>query len=131
MFPEPIEDFRDRTAETYRAVLEFLEVDPGFTPAFDVRNPNKRVRFAGLQRLIYQPPGALVHVVPWLRRFPIIHRLRGAALRLNSSEARRPAMDPVLRERLLNEMAPDIRELGELIDRDLSSWLETPVPRAA
>jgi hypothetical protein len=96
-----------------------------------VRNPNKRVRFAGLQRLIYQPPGPLIHVVPWLRRFPIVHRLRGAALRLNSSTTRRPPMDPGLRQRLLEEMAPEVRELGTLIGRDLSPWLEAPVPRAA
>jgi hypothetical protein len=125
------EDFRDRTAATYRAVLEFLDVDPNFAPAFSVRNPNKRVRFAGLQRLIYQPPGPLIHVVPWLRRFPIVHRLRGAALRLNSSTTRRPPMDPGLRQRLLEEMAPEVRELGTLIGRDLSPWLEAPVPRAA
>ncbi|HEY7846853.1 MAG TPA: sulfotransferase [Candidatus Limnocylindria bacterium] len=125
------EDFRDRTAATYRAVLEFLDVDPNFAPAFSVRNPNKRVRFAGLQRLIYQPPGPLIHVVPWLRRFPIVHRLRGAALRLNSSATRRPPMDPGLRQRLLDEMAPEVRELGTLIGRDLSPWLEAPVPRAA
>ena len=124
------EDFRDRTAETYRAVLEFLEVDPGYAPAFSVRNANKRVRFSGLQRLIYQPPGPLIHVVPWLRRFPLVHRLRGAALALNSSEARRPPMNATLRRQLLEEMAPEIRELGELIGRDLSGWLETPVPRA-
>jgi hypothetical protein len=40
-------------------------------------------------------------------------------------------MDPALREHLLQEMAPEIRELGELIGRDLSHWLESPVPRAA
>ena len=125
------EDFRDRTAASYRSVLEFLEVDPDFAPDFEIRNPNKRVRFPALQRLIYQPPGPLIHVVPWLRRVPIFHRLRGAALSLNSSATRRPPMDPDLREQVLREMAPEIRELGDLIGRDLSSWLEAPVPRAA
>jgi hypothetical protein len=114
-----------------RSVLEFLDVAPDFTPTFSVENPNKRVRLPGLQRLIFQPPGPLIHVVPWLRRFPIVHRLRGAALRMNSAAARRPPMDPALRERLLREMGPEIRELGELIGRDLSHWLEGPVPRAA
>ena len=60
-----------------------------------------------------------------------LHRLRGAALALNSSESRRPPMDPMLRQQLLQEMAPEIRELADLIHRDLSGWLETPVPRAA
>ena len=125
------DDFRDRTADAYRGVLEFLGVDPSFQPDFAVRNPNKRVRFRVLQRLIYQPPGPLVRVVPWLRRFPLVHRLRGAALRMNSTPVRRTPMDPALRERLLREMAPEITELGELIGRDLSGWLEPTATRAA
>jgi hypothetical protein len=125
------DDFRDDTAAVYRGVLEFLGVDSSFQPDFEVRNPNKRVRFRAIQRLIYQPPGPLVRVVPWLRRFPLIHRLRGAALRLNSAQARRPPMDSELRERLLGEMAPEIEELGQLIGRDLSGWLERPARRAA
>lgn len=125
------DEFRDETRDVYRRVLEFLGVDPSFEPDFTIRNPNKRVRFPTLQRLIYQPPGPLVRVVPWLRRFPLVHRLRSAALRLNSMPARRPPMDPALRERLLREMAPEISELGELIGRDLSHWLERTERRAA
>jgi Sulfotransferase family len=124
-------DFVGQTPAVYRGILEFLGVDPSFQADFAVQNPNKRVRFAALQRLIYQPPGPLVRVVPWLRRFPLFHRLRSAALRLNSSPTRRPPMDAALRERLLGEMAPEIGELGELIGRDLSRWLTGSAQRAA
>jgi hypothetical protein len=116
------DDFRDDTAATYRAVLEFLGVDPTFRPNFTVRNPNKQVRFPRLQRLVYQPPGPLLRLVPRLRRFPLVHRLRAAVLRANSAAARREAMDPGLRRRLTAEMAPDIDRLGRLIGRDLSAW---------
>lgn len=125
------EDFRDRTAETYRGVLQFLGVDPAFAPDFEVRNPNKRVRFPLLQRLVYQPPGPLLRIVPWLRRFPLVHRAREAVLSLNSSAARRQPIDPDLRRRLLAEMAPEIERLGRLIDRDLSGWLDASASRAA
>jgi hypothetical protein len=125
------DDFRDRTAETYRGVLEFLGVDPDFAPDFQVRNPNKRVRFPRLQRLVYQPPGPLLRAVPWLRRFPLVHVAREALLRLNSSAARRPPMDPELRARLLEELTPDVERLGILIGRDLSAWYADPATRAA
>ena len=126
------EEFRDQTAAVYRRVLEFLGVDPSFEASFTIRNPNKRVRFPALQRLIYQPPGLLLRAVPLLRRFPLVHRLRGAALRANSIPTHRPVMDPELRERLLQEMEPEITELGNLIGRDLSHWLEvTAQPRRA
>jgi hypothetical protein len=40
-------------------------------------------------------------------------------------------MDPQLRTRLLAEFAPQVRELGELIGRDLSAWLDGSGARAA
>ena len=117
------DEFSRDTASVYRGVLEFLGVDPDFAPSFAVRNPNKRVRSGILQRLIYQPPGPLLRLVPWARRFPLVHALRGAALRLNSQAAPRARLDPELRRRLLRELEPEIRELGDLIGRDLSAWL--------
>jgi hypothetical protein len=120
------DDFRDDTAATYRAVLEFLDVDPAFQPDFHVVNPNKQVRSAALQRLIYQPPGPLLRTVRRLRRFPLVHAARSALLRLNSRPRRRHAMDPHLRQRLMAEFAPQVRRLEHLIDRDLSAWSAEP-----
>jgi len=120
------DDFRRDTAGTYRAVLEFLGVDPSFAPNFGVRNPNKRVRFPRLQRLVFQPPGPVLRLVPRLRRFPIVHRAREAMLRLNSSATQRQAMDAQLRSRLTAEMQPEIERLGKLIGRDLSAWTAAP-----
>jgi hypothetical protein len=40
-------------------------------------------------------------------------------------------MDPQLRSRLLDELAPQITDLGELIGRDLSGWLNGTGVRAA
>ena len=125
------DDFRQDTAGEYRRVLEFLGIDPSFSPGFAVRNPNKRVRFPVLQRLVYQPPGPLLKLVPIIRRFPLAHTVRERVLRLNSAAQRRQPMDPQLRERLLAEFAPQIQELGELIGRDLSAWLDGSGARAA
>jgi hypothetical protein len=125
------DDFVADTPGTYRRVLEFLGVDPTFAPDFAVSNPNKRVRFRALQRLVYQPPGPLLRLVPIIRRFPLAHAVRERVLRLNSSAASRPPMDATLRSRLLEEFAPQIRELGELVGRDLSAWLDGSRVRAA
>jgi hypothetical protein len=124
------DDFRDDTPATYRAVLEFLGVDHSFAPAFEVSNPNKRVRSRLFQRLVYQPPGPLLRLVPVIRRFPLAHLVRDRLLRMNSSAARRRPMDPQLRRRLLVEFTPEITRLGQLIGRDLSAWLEDPASRA-
>jgi hypothetical protein len=36
-------------------------------------------------------------------------------------------MDPALRRQLLDEFRPQIEDLGRLIERDLSAWLEDEV----
>jgi hypothetical protein len=125
------DDFRDHTSAIYRDALEFLDVDPSFALDFAIRNPNKRVRLPALQRLVYQPPGPLLRLVPIIRRFPLAHALRDRLLRLNSTPARREPMEPYLRRQLLAEFAPEIERIGELIGRDLSGWLADPVTHAA
>jgi hypothetical protein len=116
------DDFRDRTAGTYAGVLRFLGVDESFRPEFEVRNPNRRVRSAALQRAVFRPPGPLRRLVPWLRRFPLVHRLRDALVSANSAPEARAQMDPALRQRLTAELAPEVEALGRLIGRDLSAW---------
>jgi hypothetical protein len=116
------EDFSAETAATYRRVLEFLGVDSDFRPDFAVRNPNRRARFGALQRLVFRPPGPLRRAVPWMRRFPLVHRLRDAVVAANSSPVPRESMDADLRQRLIAEMAPEVEALGRLIGRDLSAW---------
>jgi hypothetical protein len=125
------DDFRDDTPTAYRAVLAFLDIDPAFAPDFAISNPNKRVRLPALQRLVYQPPGPLLRLVPIIRRFPLAHAVRDQLLRLNSTAARRQPMDPDLRRRLIEEFTPEINRLGDLIGRDLSGWLVDPLTHAA
>lgn len=110
------------TASTYRAALEFLHVDTIFQPDFAVHNENKRVRFATLQRLVFRPPGPLLGAARRLRRYPVAHSLRDAALRLNSQAEKRAPMDLALRRQLVLELAPEISRLGALIGRDLAGW---------
>lgn len=125
------DDFTRDTPGAYRRTLEFLRVDPNFMPDFEIRNPNKRVRFTTLQRVVYQPPAPILRAVPTLRRFPLVHRLRDAVLSLNSSPQPRRPMDPSLRRRLLDEQRPQVEHLGRLIGRDLSHWADDKTSDAA
>lgn len=116
--------------KTYRAVLEFLEVDASFLPSFRVMNPNKRVRRPRVKHatsVILDPSSrarrAGTRLIP-------VHAVRSALLRhgvaaltrLSTDVRPRPPMDPVQRARLAAELAPDIRRLGELLGRDLTHW---------
>ncbi len=113
-------------ATVVRATFGFLGVDPDVAVGLEVRNSNRQTRSGVLQRLVFRPPGPLRHAVPWLRRFPLVHRLRDALVTANSRSERRAPMDEALRRRLTVELAPDVEELGRLIGRDLSPWSRLP-----
>ncbi|HEX6654951.1 MAG TPA: sulfotransferase [Candidatus Limnocylindria bacterium] len=116
------DDLRADAAHVVRETFAFLGVEPNVEVDTSARNPNRRARSGALQRLIFRPPGPLRRVVPWLRRFPLAHRLRDAVIDANSEPATRQSMDPELRRRLASELAPEVADLGQLIGRDLSAW---------
>ena len=118
------EDLRADLRGTYRDTLRFLGVDEGFAPDFQAANVNKRVRNRRMQSLIWNPP-VLRRMIPRLRRYRLVHSLRARLLALNSTEVSRDAIDPALRSRLQVELAPEVARLGHLLDRDLSSWVES------
>lgn len=126
------DDFKADTAREYRRTLEFLGVDPAFQPAFTVANPARRARVRSLSawyaRRDLAPPW------PWRLGRRVAHlalpsaKARGEFLRrlmrANTVQAPRPALRPELRERLRADLAEEVAELGELLARDLSHWVE-------
>ena len=116
------DDFAKDPAASHREALEFLGVDPSFTPAFERVNESKRLVNNALQEFIVRPPALLAKLVPLLRRTRVAHRVRAAILMANSRATERAPMDPQLRRRLTEELAPEVARLGRLIGRDLSAW---------
>jgi hypothetical protein len=117
------DDLRRDGAGVVRGALEFLGVDPSLAAAPPTANESRRVRFPLVQRLIFAPK-LLLPLAPFLRRFPLVRSLRTKMLEMNSEAQPRAPMDPTLRRQLLDEFRPQIEELGRLIGRDLSAWLE-------
>jgi hypothetical protein len=117
------DDFVADTPGVYRSTLEFLGVDPSFSPDVEVVNPNKSVRNRGIQDFLKRPPA-------WIRSIgravlPGMEtrgRLRRRMMTWNTRYHGRSGLDPELRKRLLEECALDVRRLGERIGRDLSVW---------
>jgi len=117
------DDITSDAARAYRGVLDYLGIDPGFRPAFDVANPHKRVRNRALQGLTMMPPELLRRL---LRALPGDLAYRGAIFvqSLNSVPARRPPLRGELRRKLCAELAPEIEQLGALLGRDLRHWTQ-------
>jgi len=111
------DDFRADPAGSYRGLLEFLGVDPTFTPDFRVINESAERRSWRVQQLLLSPRVvrlARVVIPPQLR--PAIGRAWDA---INSrGKARAPLADNVAAA-LHADLREDINQLGQLIGRDL------------
>ncbi len=117
------DDFKNDPAGVYRKTLRFLEVDPGFRTELRSVNPNTRVRSKVLRELGYKNPPKIAR---WFARLLTPGRMRGSLgktlKRYNTrTEVRRP-LDPELSKRLRAEFAPEVKQLSELLDRDLTHW---------
>jgi hypothetical protein len=119
------EDLLKRPRETTRAVFEFLGVDPGFTPSFDVHNQTWVPASVRLQHLLARQ----WHSHPMLpRRAPrrfvdgyLIPFIGNTNALLGTLRKRK--FNPATRRELLNRYRSDIRRTEELIGRSLAAWL--------
>jgi hypothetical protein len=116
------DDFAADVPGVYADTLEFLGVATDFRPEFAVVNESKRPRSRALQALVVRPPRPVARLIPTLRRMPLAHRLRERLLLANSRSAVRPPLDQDLRQRLVQELTPEIERLETVIGRDLSAW---------
>ncbi len=119
------DDFVADTAASFRGLLQFLEVDPEYTPeSFAPRNVSHRQR-RWLRRLLAAPPSqwAKEHVLPAVigRNAQSRLALRFRQSRLSRRRVPRPPLPPDLRRRLEIEFSPEVSRLSEMLGRDLVS----------
>jgi hypothetical protein len=115
------DDFREDNAREYRRVLEFLEVDPSFTPRFRTVWPTSVPRSRTLQRILWGE-GRVTRTVA---RRVVPERLRKAAFehaaRLNRRRERETPLDVEVARELWRRLEADVELLSRLLDRDLVS----------
>lgn len=125
------DDFRSDTPASYRAVLDFLELDSNFNMTFDIRNPNKEVRLEWLQKLIVDSGFSLMLLKDRLTYLATTHSLVPFSYRTRAVEGviavytkyeKRSPLTTALRKRLAGELKGEIDALSALLDRDLSHW---------
>jgi hypothetical protein len=121
------EDLKARPAEATRAVFEFLDVDPTFTPQrFKVHNPTWFPLSVSLQHQF----ASRSRLHPFLpNRGPVRffdRRIVPSVCWLNTvlGQARKQVFNPSTRRMLLNRYRDDIRETEDLIGRSLQVWLK-------
>jgi hypothetical protein len=126
------EDFVARPQATFRALLEFLGVDPDYAPAeFQAYNAAHGQRSRTLRRVLNSAPAqwlvwkAAPRVVGDRRTRQMVQRFRNS--RLHRRPAERAPIAGELRSRLEKEFEPDVAALGKLLGRDLvERWFGRP-----
>jgi hypothetical protein len=127
------EDMLRDPAGEFRALLEFLEIDPGYLPgSFRAHNTAHGTRSSLVRRLVRgRAPQWLAWTV--LPRVIGATRTRSLAQRFGHSWlSRKPIskgkLEPELRRRLEEDFAPDVARLSRLLKRDLSElWFGRPL----
>jgi hypothetical protein len=119
------DDFKKNTGKAFRDCCSFLDVSPTVTMEFPVIWANPSFRSRILAKWIQRPPTFLRRlgrlVVPRPVRARVVNRLWN----LNRTRSARAPMPADLRQRLTNELAPEVGELSTLLGRDLSDWLDS------
>jgi hypothetical protein len=113
------EDFRADPAAAYRQTLDFLGVDTGFEPDFNVVNASAARRSWRLQQLLLSPHVIRAARIVFPRRVrPYVGRIWDS---INTRDEKRSPLDPRVAASLREELEPDVQRLGALIGRDLTA----------
>ena len=118
------EDWLSDQLGVYKDILQFIGVDDTFVPNLNTRyNISGKPKSKALDNMLTRPNLVKKALKPIL---PGAFRSKMAAKLLRSNLKRLPKLSPSLRAELINIYRDDILQLQDLIDRNLSSWLEVP-----
>jgi len=132
--------FDDLTANpqgTYDELCGFLGIEPFEGTDFEPQRINKTIRIGWLQRLLKRPPKAIRTALAGEQfhkrektvgstespALAAIFRVRKRLLEWNKVPVKRRALDPGVRQQIIDHHRDDVILLSRVIGRDLSHWL--------
>jgi len=119
------DDFRKDPGAAYQDVLSFLNLPGHSLPDYAVVNASKRRKSAKFAALVRRPPAFITSLARAIAPQRLRTVMAKGLIEWNTERGERPSLDPDLRDSLTREFEPQVRQLQELIGRDLSHWLES------
>jgi len=116
------EDFVSSPQDVYSGVLAFLGVCEHYRCTFDVVHSNRRIRNTMMHDQLHHPPKLIRRLVHTFLPLSMRRKLGERLDAFNIEYVPRPPLDQQLRERLTLEFSQELKDLGDLIGRDLSMW---------
>ncbi|MGD2099690.1 MAG: sulfotransferase [Desulfobacterales bacterium] len=114
------DDFKMNTPGIYREVLEFLGVDPDFSPDFNIVNPNKQLRWPLLKRYTLDSP-SFRKTLRLLFSDDAYAGLKDFYRNKMVKYAPRKDLDEGFKLVLMQECKSEVEKLGDFLKRDLVS----------
>ena len=121
------DDLKQRNAELYRELLDFIGLDDDGRGGFVHKNENRGYKSRWLQQFVMNPPPWIVRLImarqhKGLDRLQFLRALRRRIKKKNKIKVERPPLDAGLRAELHDYFKDDIARLSQLIGRDLGHW---------
>jgi hypothetical protein len=113
-------DFKINTPGIYKEVLEFLSVDPNFSPDFDIVNPNKGLRWPLLKKYTLDSP-YFRKTLRLLFSDDIYAGLKNFYKTKMVKYEPRQALEEEFKLELMKKSKVEVEKLGDLVKRDLVS----------
>lgn len=125
------DDFIRDSEKNYQETLEFLGVEPTFKTEFNVINDRKKVRSRFLQDLYKRPPRKLLEKgkylipLPQHQRRALLEKIKEWLKTFNRTKLspKNKSLPLDIHRELQKEFIPEIENLSQLIERDLSGWI--------
>jgi hypothetical protein len=126
------DDFAADPLRVYRSLLEFAGLPDDGRTEIRHRNEARTYRHGWLQPLVMNPPAPIAKLAGLFsatghtRLRTYLRPLRRKLKEINTERSKRPPLSPEMRRELSDFFREDVGELGRLLRRDLSGWLESP-----
>ena len=118
------DDFKADVRAVYEDVVDFLGLESDHRQDFPIVNINSQPRSTRLRNLLGSPPDMILQA--GRLALPIARPVYRWLKKMNTQPSQRARLNPETALQLSNDLADDVRQLGNLLDRDLSHWLTPP-----
>lgn len=118
------EDFKENTKRVVDGTIKFLGLNEKANIEFERINPNKRIKFLRLHRMLKYPSAGMKKIARMILPVKKLrHELMVLLFAINTRETKRKKMEEKMNNELRAFLSGDIKQLSLLINRDLSAWL--------
>lgn len=119
------DDLKSDVSAVYRQTLLFLDVDATFQPDFAPVNEHRTARLPLIRQMKARAPGWYRLLQKAGRQFVSsdLRQVVNAQIdQISLSDAPRPPMNPATRQQLQREFLPEMEQLSQMLNRDLTHW---------